>query len=120
MGTTFTNNHPSATGDVSAQEGCRVYSNLGPSGFPLVLDRSSGKLIAAWKLSEKAVGATPPRGAVKFDASPFSTESDDVFQNYVQVWPSYCQVKLRTLSLSYFKKPWVYTWIVNDDNHTTR
>jgi hypothetical protein len=87
MGCTLTDNAPAATGDISAQDGCRVYSNNGPSGFPFVLERSSGKLVNAWKLTEKNGSIAPPRGAQQFDATPFATESDKDFQNYVQVWP---------------------------------
>jgi hypothetical protein len=86
MGTRFVDNAPTATGDISAEEGCRVYSDLGPSGYPRVLDRGSRKLVDAWKLSEKAEGEwAAPQGAEAFSVMHFATGAENEFHEQVQV-----------------------------------
>ena len=88
MGCTFEDNRPLEKGDVSVQAGSRLYSNLGPSGYPKVWDVQSGRLTDVWRLTGSAGVAELPGDAQKFNPVPFATERDRFFQDAVQARPS--------------------------------
>lgn len=88
MGCTFEDNRPFEKGDISVGDGARVYSDLGPSGYPKVWDTAAGRMTDVWRLTTAAGAAALEGDPEQFNPVPFATERDRFFQDAVQARPN--------------------------------